>query len=191
MTTSATSERAGGLEVARMLAVLAWVTLATALSLAGLGALPGLLGSEPREVRRVASIEAAERWLKAPLALPSYYPARLAWPPFEIRVVGGAGGAAALSFAAQAEHEPTLLLLQGTTPGAAIPSALLGGATELSSSRTHLDAVPVTRARVLVDGVAWEELRWERDGRALVLRSRGDVDELIRLARSIHQRRAP
>jgi hypothetical protein len=189
MTASATSERSTGLEAARMLAVLAWVTTATAISLGVLGALPGLLGSEPREVRLVGSVEEAERLLAAPLALPSYYPSRLAWPPAEVRVVGGKGGAASLAFRAQGGHQAELVLLQGTTPGAAIPAALLAGATELSSSRTHIETVPVTRARVLVEGVAWEELRWDRDGCALVLRTRGDVDELVRLARSIHRRR--
>jgi hypothetical protein len=188
---TATTERAAGPEAARMLAVLAWVAAATATSLGVMGALPGLLGSEPREVRTLPTVEEAERWLRAPLALPSYYPSRLAWPPSEIRVVGGRGGAAALGLRAQGGHAVEVLLLQGTTPGAPIPASLLAGATELSSSRTHLEAIPVVRARVLVEGVAWEELRWERDGRALVLRSRGDVDELVRLARSVHRRRQP
>jgi hypothetical protein len=44
---------------------------------------------------------------------------------------------------------------------------------------------------VLVDGAAWEELRWERDGRAMILRTQGDVEELFRMARSAHREGAP
>jgi hypothetical protein len=191
MSATAGSVQTKGLEAARMLAVLAWVTIASALTLGALGALPGLLGAEPREVRRVRSVEEAERWLGSGLALPSYYPSRLAWPPAEIRVAGGAGGAASLTLHAQDGSGPGLLLIQASQPGQPIPEGLLGGARELSRTRTAVDARPALQVRVLADGAVWEELRWERDGRALVLRTRGEVEELFRMAHSVHRRGAP
>jgi hypothetical protein len=188
--TSATT-RSGGLELTRLVASLVWVTAATAATLAGLGALPGLLVGEPRDVRRVASVEEAERRLGASLVIPAYFPSRLAWPPAEVRVVGGKGGAAAITFAARDGRGPPVVLLQAVVPGAPIPAPLLDEAGELSASRAAVAARPAVLARVLVDGATWDELRWERDGRAMVLRTRGEVDELYRMAHSVHRRGAP
>ena len=174
-----------------MLAALAWVAAATVLTLAGLGALPGWLAGEPRDVRRVASVEAAERWLGARLASPSYFPARLGWPPAEVQVAGGRGGSAAFTFRARSGQGPDVELLQATAPGVPIPPALLAVGSELSATRATVGGRPATLARVLVEGKTWVELRWERDGRAMVLRTQGDVEELLRMARSAHREGAP
>lgn len=185
------SPRGTALEASRMLAALAWVATATALALGALGAVPGWLVGESQDVRRLASVEEAERWVGAPLASPSYFPARLGWPPAEVRVAGGRGGAAALTFRARPGEGADVQLLQATTPGLPIPPELLDVSRELSASRATVGPRPATLARVLVDGSTWDELRWERDGRAMVLRTRGEVDELLRMARSAHRRGAP
>lgn len=190
---SATQASAPGTaqEAARMLAALAWVVATTALTLAALGAIPGWLAGESRDLRRVASVDEAERWLGARVAIPSYFPARLGWPPAEVRVAGGRGGAVALTFRARSGDGPGVELLQATTPGLPIPPALLAVTRELSVSRATVGARPAELARVLVDGSTWDELRWERDGRAMVLRTQGGVDELLQMARSAHRRGAP
>jgi hypothetical protein len=191
MSANDASPRRGALELARMLAALAWVSLATAVGLGALGALPGWIAGEPHEVRVVATVDEAERFLSAPLALPSYFPQRLGWPPRRIRVAGGSGGSAELSFAASADGQGEVRLLQATTAGAAIAPAFLGTGTELSVSPATVGGAAAVHARRLVDGEAWEELAWERDGRRLVLRTRGDLDELFRMARSVHRRGRP
>ena len=178
-------------ELVRLLGAAAWVLLAATLGLAALGALPGWLAGETHEVRPVASVEAAERWVGAPLALPSYFPERLAWPPAEVRVAGGQGGAVALRFKARTPGGPAVELLQAVTAGAPIPADLLAEGAEISTSRTNVGGRPAVMARVLVEGQAWEELRWERDGHAMVARTRGELDELIRMAQSAHLQRAP
>jgi hypothetical protein len=183
--------REGLVDLLRLGAALAWVLLAAVAALAGLGAIPGWLAGETHEVRLVPSVEAAERWVGAPVALPSYYPERLAWPPAEIRVAGGVGGAVALRFAARTPGGPPVELLQAATTGTAIPAALLSIGAEVSSSRTNVGGRPAVLARVLVEGQTWEELRWERDGRAMVARTRGDLDELLRMAHSAHLARSP
>lgn len=178
--------RGGALEAVRMVAALGWVVVATGLALAALGALPGWLAGPERDVRAVASVEEAERWVGARLAAPSYFPARLAWPPADVRVAGGRGGAVAFTLRPKDPAGPAVELLQATTPGAPIPAPLLAVSRELSATRTTVGPRPATLARVLVDGATWDEVRWERDGRAMVLRTQGEVEELLRMARSAH-----
>jgi hypothetical protein len=174
-----------------MLAAFTWVVGAAGATLAGLGALPGWLGGESRAVRAVASIDEAERRLGARLALPAYFPSRLAWPPAEVRVAGGRGGGAELVVVPRDGGPPEVALLQSVTPGAAIPPALAGGVTVLAESRATVGARPAVRARVVADGLTWEELRWQDGGRSLVLRSRGGIDELFRMAHSVRREGRP
>lgn len=190
MSAQADTSRGSALEAMRMVAALGWVVLATGLALGALGALPGWLAGPERDVRAVASVEEAERWVGARLASPSYFPARLAWPPAEVRVAGGRGGAVAFTFRPRDPGGRPVQLLQATTPGAPIPAALLRTSRELSATRTTVGPRPATLARVLVDGGTWDELRWERDGRAMVLRTQGEVEELLRMARSAHRQGA-
>jgi hypothetical protein len=178
-------------ELLRMLVALGWVVATTALVLAGLGALPGLIAGEPREVRTVASVEIAERNLGAGLALPSYFPAHLGWPPARIRVAGGKGGSVELTFRQRADGGDQLQLLQATSTDSPIPAIFEPPGSELASSPTTVAGRPARLSRRTIGGEVWHQLSWERDGRQMVLRTRGDVDELFRIARSAHRRGAP
>ena len=176
--------RPGALELARMVATLAYVVAATGAALAALGALPRWIAGDAAASRRV-SLDEAERRLGARLPLPAYYPERLAWPPAEIRVAGGRQGAARVLFAARDGGAP-LELLAAAEPGSPIADALLEDRTVLSSRKTTVGVHPATLASVLVDGVSWQELAFEVDGRAVLFRTRGDLDELVRMAKSLH-----
>ena len=136
---TATTQTAGGLgsELLRLLVALAWVVGATAVTLAGLGALPGWIAGESHEARIVASLEVAERSLGTGLALPSYYPSHLGWPPARIRVAGGKGGAVELTFQERSGGGDQLQLLQATTPGAPLPPAFEPAGNELGASPDH------------------------------------------------------
>jgi hypothetical protein len=188
--TATTSPRAtSGAELLRMLAALGWVVVATAVTLAGLGALPGWIAGEPHEVRTVASIEAAERSLGAGLALPSYFPAHLGWPPGRIRISGGKGGAVELTFRDPKQGAgDQLQLLQATTAGAPLPPEFEPPGNELTSSPTTVAGHPARLTRRTLGGEVWQQLSWERDGCRMVLRTRGDAEELFRIARSAHRR---
>jgi len=180
-----------GLELVRLLAALAWVTATAAVGLAVLGAAPGWILGERRDVRLVASVDEAERVLGARLAIPTFFPSSLAWPPTSVRVAGGRGGGAELVFVRRSDGRPAVVLQQSTTPGEPIPAPLAAGRTELTTSRTTVGPRPAVRSRVLVEGEPWEELAWERDGRRLVLRTRGDLEELFRMAHSAHREGKP
>jgi hypothetical protein len=191
MTAPVTTLRPIGPELLRMLAALGWVVAATAAALAGLGALPGWIAGEPHEVRTVAKLDVAERYLGAGLALPSYFPASLGWPPARIRVAGGKGGAIELTFHEQAGGADHLQLVQATTPGAPLPPVFEAQGSELASSPTTVAGRPARLTRRTIGGEIWQQLAWERDGCQMVLRTRGDVDELFRIARSAHRRGSP
>jgi hypothetical protein len=191
MTAPAETTRALGPELLRLLVSLGWVVVATAVTLAGLGALPGWIAGEPREARTVASLEAAERSLGTGVALPSYFPSHLGWPPTRIRVAGGKGGAVELTFRERAGGGDLLQLLQATTPGAPLPPEFEPEATELGESPTTVGGRPARLMRRIIGGEVWHQLGWERDGRQMVLRTRGDVEELFRMARSSHRRGTP
>jgi hypothetical protein len=171
-------------ELLRMLATLAWVAATAALLLGALGTLPGRIVGEARGVRRAATVEEAERRAGAALYLPAYFPQRLAWPPSEVRLARGRGGTVRLVFAARDPAESRVTLLQTTAAGEELAPELLGDRRVLHASRTKVGARPAEIANVLVDGEPWRELSWQIDGRALLLRSRGDVDELYRMAHS-------
>jgi hypothetical protein len=180
---------AAGGEIARMLATLAYVLATAAVAVAGLGALPRLLTGDSG-AHRAATIQEAERRLGVRIVLPGYYPQRLAWPPAEIRVAGGRHGSVRLGFAAR-DGGPGLELISSTEPGEEIDPALMSDRNVLSFRRTAVGGHPAILATVLLDGEAWQELTWTVEGRAVVLRTQGELDELLRIAHSLHGRREP
>jgi hypothetical protein len=182
MDTAAGGGRGG--EIARMIATLAYVTIATAALLAGLGALPRWIAGDAA-VRRTLTLEEAERRLGIRIPLPAYYPQRLAWPPAEVRIAGGRHGSAELHLAAR-DGGPPVELVISTEAGTPIAPALLEGRTVLGSRPTVVGSQPAALATILLDGVSWHELDFEHEGRAVVLRTRGDLDELFRMAKSMH-----
>ncbi|WP_242343179.1 hypothetical protein [Anaeromyxobacter terrae] len=181
------AERANGagVEIARMLATLAYVLAGTAAGIAGLGALPRVLAGD-KGPHRAASIQEAERRLGARILLPGYYPERLAWPPAEIHVAGGRHGSVRLAFAARDDGGAGLELIAAVEAGEEIAPALLADRTVLAARPTVVGGHPATLASVLVEGAPWQELSWTVNGRPVVLRTQGDLDELVRIARSLH-----
>lgn len=178
-----------GLELARMLATLAWIVAGTALALGGLGAAPALLGAEPRGARTVATVAEAERLLGARIAEPGYFPERLGWPPARIRTSGGHGGSVAMMLAPRMGGSPVELLQ--AAPGGTIAPELLGQGREITSQPTTVAGHPARIADVLVEGERWTSLAWAAGDRPFVLRSAGDLEELYRMARSMRVEGGP
>ncbi len=187
MTGSAARVGEAGLELGRMLATLFWVTGAVAATIVFLGTIPDRLVGETRGVRRVRTIDDAERILGRRLAIPAYFPERLTWPPVKIRVAGGRRGSAAIELAERDGGAPAVEIVQATEPGQEIPPALLEGRTMLRESRTVVGTLPATVADVIHGGTRWHELSWSVDGRAVVLRTRGELDEAYRMAHTLRR----
>ncbi len=185
---SAGAERAGGAgtELTRMLASLVWVLGAATVAVAVLGALPRWVSGESGAVRGVATVQEAERRLGARVLVPGYFPDHLAWPPTQIHVAGGRRGSVRLTIAAR-EGGPGVEILEATRDDEPIAPDLLGDRTVLRTARTSVGSVPATISDVLVGGQPAREIAWTLHGRAMILRSAGDLDELFRMARSAHR----
>jgi hypothetical protein len=175
-----------GLELVRMLATFVWVAGATLATVAALGAVPGWIVGERGTVRHAETVQEAERRLGARILVPGYFPERLAWPPRTILVAGGRRGSVRLDLDSR-DGGPDLHILQATREGEPIAPELLAGRTVLRTSRTAVAGHPATLSDVLVDGVPHRELAWENQGRAMILRSAGDVEDLFRMARTSHR----
>jgi hypothetical protein len=169
-----------------MCASFAWILAATVITVGALGAIPGWIAGESRGLRHVRTIEEAERRLGARVLVPGYFPERLAWPPAEIRVAGGRRGSVRLAFAAK-DGGAGVEILEATRDGEPIRPELLQDRTVLRSSRAVIGSAPGSISDVLSDGHPAKELAWELHGRAVILRSSGDVEELFRMAKSAHR----
>lgn len=175
------------LDLWRTLAGLVVVLGSAAVLLALLDAVPAWIAGEPHDIRRVATVAEAERRLGARLVLPGYFPSTIGWPPVLIRVVAGRSGGAALHFAERRGGDH-MLLVQAARAGEPVPPRLLPPATRLDESATAVAGERVPLARIVgPDGEIWRELRWQVHGRAVVLRSRGSVEEMMRMARTARE----
>ncbi len=171
-------------ELARALATLLLVMGGTAGTLGALDALPGWLQGEPRGVRRVASIDEAERALRARLTLPGFFPDTLRWPPSTVRIARDGPPAVALTFEGR-DGRARLLLVETVDGEGPITPLLLPEATVLQAGPIRVGAADGTLRRIVgEDGDIWHEVAWTAGKRALALRGKGTVEELVRMARS-------
>jgi len=161
---------------------------ATAAALRALDALPAYLGGAARGVERFHSVEEVERRLRERLLLPSYFPDTLRWPPAEIRVHAGPLPSVALTFAGS-ERDARLVVFQSFGALGIPPPQLLPAGRVLQTVTVPLHGTQAALSRVLDgDGRLWHELGWSTGERRIVLRSRGPVDELLRMAESVRSR---
>lgn len=176
-----------GEELLRSVLTLLFVMGGTAGLLAALDSVPGCIQGVPRGVRRVRTIEEAEQRLRGRLALPAYFPDRLRWPPSAVRVIQDASPAAALAFEGRAGGVD-LWLAQTVGGDGPIAPSLLPEVTVLGRGTLTVAGDEATLSRIVgEDGTVWHEIAWRQFGRRLVLRGKGSLDELVRMARSAHR----
>ncbi len=174
-------------ELLRSAVTLLLVLGGTAGLLAALDSVPGCIQGVPRGVRRLRTIEEAERRLRGRVALPAYFPDTLRWPPSAIRVVQGASPAVALSFEGRSGGVEVWLAQTMGGDGPISPS-LLPESTVLGKGTVAVAGEEATLARIVgEDGTIWHEIAWRQFGRRLVLRGKASVDVLVRMARSAHR----
>ena len=171
-------------ELLRSSAWLVVVVVVAAGMLAGLDAVPAWVNGESRDVRVVRTLEEAERRVRARLILPAYFPDTIAWPPQKIRVLPGQPPAVALQLTARGGGEPRMLLAQSLGSGE-IPDRVLPPAGALDETAVAIAGTQGKLRRIVgPDGAVWREVEWAQGGRTVVLRSKGTLEELLRMARS-------
>ena len=173
--------------VRELLRAAAWLVVVGAVMLgvlAALDAVPAWINGESRDVRLASSLEDAERRVRARLVLPAYFPDTLGWPPERIRVLDGQPPAVALQVTARGGGETRLVLAQTIGVGE-IPERLLPPAGALDEASVAI-AGGQGRLRRIVgpDGQIWREVAWTQGDRTLVARSKGSLEELLRMVRS-------
>jgi hypothetical protein len=158
---------------------------AAAAVLRGLDTLPGLLHADPPGITRLGSIEEAERRLQRRIVVPPYFPDTLHWPAALILVQDRPRSAVALTFVDRA-REPRLLLFQSSDTDASPPRGLVPPVTVLQRTTVRVSGRETVLVRVLgKDGDIWHEVTWTSDGDRLLLRFRGPIDQLLKMAESV------
>lgn len=175
-------------ELGRFVVSLSLVLGATAGALRILDALPARLRHDEPGVRRVASVADAERVLGASVWMPAYFPDTLRWPATAVAVHAGPPPAVTVAFADGA-GDVAVIIVESLATAAVIPPVLPPQGTMLQVRSITVNEAEATLSRFIgLDGRVWHDLAWSRDGRTLVLRSRGPVEDLLRMAGSIRPR---
>jgi hypothetical protein len=174
-------------ELARSTAAVLLVLAGATATLAALDRMPAWITGRAHGVARVANVTEASRRLRARIILPAYFPESLAWPPAEILVASGPPAAAALEITSREDGTPRLLVIQTGAPGA-VPERLLGGTPLDPGSPVRIGDTTGRLRRVIgMDGEVWWELAWTYRSRSVVMRSRGEVEQLLEMARSARE----
>jgi hypothetical protein len=172
-------------ELARTVAIVVLVVGTTALLLRALDAVPRYLLGEPRGIRAYATVEEAERRVKARLFLPAYFPDTIRWPPAAVRVDSGPPRAVGLTFVARQGGDDLLFILQSFGDTRRHSSRLLPAAVALQTTTVAIREATGEVTRVATeDGRVWHDITWPVGGRSITLRFRGALDEALRMARS-------
>lgn len=174
------------LGLARMVGVWLLAILAAAAALRVADAVPRVLLDLPRGVARPADLASLERESGRRMPLPAYFPDSLAWPPAEVRL--HSGGSAAI-WCRQRPAGGLALILATAPPGErAIAAAVLPSAAELQRERAPLGGVPASVSRVRDrDGAVWQQVEWRTSRQIILLRYRGTLDELLKIAGSVRE----
>lgn len=169
--------------------VMLTVALALAVTVAILfvvNQVPRLLqGETTRQPQRYETIAAAEAALRQSVALPAYFPDRLAWPPAQI--VGQVAPVPRLSLyiSSQDGEENTLVLHQ--VFGSREPEPPLSPLVQRPQTRSHV-LLGERRAELVSgegdDGRFYSQLSWQQDSTEFILLTQLSADELVRIAHS-------
>jgi len=141
------------------------------------------------EEKFYSTVEESEYALGLRIFLPSYFPEYLIWPPSEIKVVRKPYLTISLVFLSRSHSSPSLVIHQIISDN--------------KNKEVDLDFMepkrPFQRTQVLVggakgtlivgvgeDGKRWAQLSWRTVDRKIVVIANCSVEDLLKIARSIH-----
>jgi len=145
-----------------------------------------LYAAGPSE-RTFATVAELERAARARLALPTYFPATLRWPPSLIRLAGHRPAVAVLGFSPREGGPERLFVSQAVSGDGPLPPEP-GAGVVLESRELSVAGAPALLERLKgEDGALWHRLSWSWNGRAYAMRSRGSLEELLRMAETVRR----
>jgi hypothetical protein len=148
-------------------------------------ALPRVALGIPRGVVRMADVTWLERESGRRMPVPAYFPHTVAWPPAEARL--HTSGSAAI-WCRQRDGGTTALIV-ATAPAWApgIADAVLPASVELQREPAMIGTHPAVVSRVRdADGAVWQQVRWQARSQTILIRYRGTLEELLKIAGSVN-----
>jgi hypothetical protein len=172
--------------LARTFGIWILVVAAAGFGLRVADALPRAAMGLPRGVRLAPDLAELDRLSGRRMPIPAYYPDRVEWPPAEARL--DTNGSAAI-WCRQRPAGGLALIVATAPPGhAGIGAAVLPASVELQQEGTDLGGRPAVVSRVRdADGTVWQQVQWQAPEQIILIRYRGTLDELLRLAGSVHE----
>jgi hypothetical protein len=167
--------------------VLTWllVVAASGVALRVADAVPRAALDIPRGVSRAADVEGLERASGRRMPVPAYFPDTLAWPPADARL--HSSGSAAI-WCRQRDGGETALIVATAPRGAqGVADAVLPPSVELQRETAVIGerALVVSRVRD-ADGAVWQQVQWQSPAQIVLVRYRGTLDELLKIAGSVN-----
>ena len=170
---------------ARIAGAWLFVVAAAVVGLRVADALPRTALGVSRGVTRAATVAELERATGRSLPVPAYFPDTIAWPPAEVR--RHSNGAAAI-WCRQRDGSGLALMLATAPRGAPqLLGAVLPPSTELQREQSARGdhVVIVSRVRQ-ADGSVWQQVQWPSMAQIILIRYRGTLDELLKIAGSVN-----
>jgi hypothetical protein len=166
----------------------AWllVVAAAAVSLRVADAVPRVALGVPRGVVKAAGVTDLERASGRRMPVPAYYPDTLEWPPAEARM--HAGGSAAIWCRQRPAGGVVLIVATAPSGSREIAAAVLPAAAVLQREEASLGSRPAVVSRVRdADGAVWQQVQWRTPEQIILVRYRGTLDELLKIAGSVRE----
>ena len=168
-----------------MLGVWLFVVASATFGLRVVDAVPRLALGVPRGVVRAADLAQLDRESGRRMPVPAYFPDSIEWPPAEARM--HSGGSAAI-WCRQRPAGGMALIVATAPPGMReIAAAVLPASVDLQREGASLGARPAVISRVRdADGAVWQQVQWQTPAQIILVRYRGTLDELLKIAGSVH-----
>jgi hypothetical protein len=169
----------------RMLAVWLLAVAATGVGLRLADALPRLALGVPRGVVRAPDVPQLERASGRRMPVPAYFPDTIEWPPEEARM--HTSGSAAVWCRLRTGRGIALIVATAPPGTPDIAAAVLPASVELQREAGSLGSRPAVVSRVRdAEGTLWHQVQWQLQGQIILVRYRGTLDELLKIAGSVH-----
>jgi len=169
----------------RVGAVWLLTVVAAALGLRAADAVPLAALGLPRGVVNTTDLAELDRMSGRRMPVPAYYPDTLGWPPADTRL--HTSGSAAMWCRRRAGGETALIVATAPPGEPDVAAAVLPPSVELQREAATLDSRPAVVSRVRdADGALWQQVQWRTPAQIILIRYRGTLDELMKMAGSVN-----